>query len=176
MFRDLSFIDFLIHFGRASGEFLRPLNPAKASLRRGLSPSSPIVPIGTEQRISPELLILRHNSRIRVCPGPPAPPMGPKAPGGGKAPRPPVSRSGQMGPGTRAGPGDPACRRWGKGFGWDDPAEGSGGRQGLPLARAGVGSQARRTPSGRDRGSGRADAKKKVEICHGSSVGLPKLR
>jgi hypothetical protein len=42
--------------------------------------------------------MLLYNGRIKACLGPPAPPMGPKAPGGGELPRPPVSRSGQMGP------------------------------------------------------------------------------
>jgi hypothetical protein len=48
------------------------------------------------------------------------------------------TRPGQMGPGTRAGAGDPAGGALGEGFGWGDPAEGSGGRQGLPLARGGA--------------------------------------
>jgi hypothetical protein len=88
--------------------------------------------------------------------------MGPKPPGGGKAP-PPVPPQGRMGPETRAGLGDPAGGARATGSDGAIRWRAVVGATGLPLACAGAWGvrTGGRTPPGRDRGSGGERTRKK---------------
>jgi len=84
--------DFLVYFGGVSREFSSPSesrtipSPAAAEPLKIAS-----APKGHAAGFHPKLLTLLYNSRIRVCPGPPSRPMGPKPPRWGEPP--PRSRS-----------------------------------------------------------------------------------
>jgi hypothetical protein len=88
--------------------------------------------------------MLLYNGRIEVCLGPPARPMGPKAPGGGKGPAPGPASATRWDPDPRWASRS-GRRRPVQGLGRGDPAEGRGGERGLPLARVRVASQGSET-------------------------------
>ena len=137
----------LAHFRGISGEFSRPPNLAPSLSSPCAEPLRTECPYRASRPVvSCKPLIFLYNARISFCPGPSAA-MGPMEPPVGESPRPPVAHPGQTGPETRAGPGDPACRRWGEGFGRDDLVGGWAGAELAPRAR-------RRGWSGWERGRG----------------------